>query len=231
MSALSRETESARIVEASVVPVRLTIVGQSAPMTIRSRFSKVDHEAHHIPPEARTDAESSKNYSLIIPSKPLVYRFVNERFRTGVCFLMGAILGISLGIYFATEIDTSHPLQGKVAFVAALYLILGLAMIPFAVRDLLGQLHVDAKGIRVTRGLGRFSIHWDELDRWKTDMTGFRLHSIKTGVTESIQFSWLTAQARRDMLEILDCCAPEKKTSTRVARDNSSSPQPAAVRC
>ncbi len=199
-------------------------MGRSAPIAIRklnSDDAKRSSVSHHI---------VNQDYVLTVPSRPVLYRFASQRLASGICLMVGACFAVCLGGYFASEIDTAHPLQGKVAFAAAVYLLLGLGMLPFAVRDLFGKLSADVNGIRVTGGPGRFRITWEDLDRWKLDSTGFRLHSRSTGVTESIALNMLSARARTNLFAILNCCAPEKRVTTRIDWSNSRRDSESALR-
>lgn len=199
-------------------PVKLTIVGRSAPCFIRrakNSVQKLPVEAHHIvqQPEHQPTAAGESCYSVLIPSTPVVVRFFRQRLGAGLRTLAGTLLGISLGAYLATEIATSHPLQANVAFVSAIYCLLGIALIPMTVRELFGVLKVDSYGISVSPGLVGFTVPWDDLDRWTIDGTAFRFHSRKSGVTESVRIDQLSPQNRQFLIDTLKACASQRERS------------------
>lgn len=203
--------------------VKLTIVGRSAPCFIRrtqSLMQKLPAEAHHIvqQPENQPFTANESCYSVLIPSTPVVVRFFRQRLGAGLRTLAGTVLGISLGAYLATEIATSHPLQANVAFVAAVYCLLGIALIPMTVRELFGVLKVDSYGISVTPGFVGFTVPWDDLDRWTIDGTAFRFHSRKSGVTESVRIDQLSPQNRQILIDTLKACASQRERSRPIKR-------------
>ncbi|MFO0999989.1 MAG: hypothetical protein U0936_06620 [Planctomycetaceae bacterium] len=207
----------------STSSVKLTIVGRSAPCFIRqakSSAQKLPIEAHHIVQQSEHQPSTANEacYSVLIPSTPVAVRFFRQRLGAGLRTLAGTILGISLGAYLATEIATSHPLQAKVAFVSAVYCLLGIALIPITVRELFGVLKVDSYGISVTPGLVGFTVPWDDLERWTIDGTAFRFHSRKSGVTESVRIDQLSPQNRQILIDTLKACASQRERSRPVRR-------------
>jgi hypothetical protein len=175
----------------------------------RERVAETDHFVRDEEYPHLADGESS--YSILIPVVPLECNFASQRLMAGLRALTGSFLGIGVGIYLATEATTAHPLQMKVAFVAAVYCLLGLALVPLTIRELFGRLSVDSFGIRVSAGLFGFAIPWDELDRWSIDGSSFRFHSMKTGVTEFVRIDHLSADDCKSLVETLKSCAPERE--------------------
>lgn len=191
--------------------VKLTIVGRSAPYVVRkasgAKMAKAP-EVHHI----RTEQESHPQviqdtcYSVRIPAAPLVANFATQRLAVGLRSLIGVILGLGIGGYLATEVSTTPPLHLKVAFVSGVCILLGLGLVPMAVRDLIGSLRVDSFGIRVTPGVFGFSIPWDELDRWTIEGPAFRFHCRKTDVTHFLSVDHLSAGERQALIDVLRSC-------------------------
>lgn len=227
MQAILSVSDSRDVEPTVASSVKLTIVGRSAPCFIRrtqSSAQKLPVEVHHIvqQPENQPSAANESCYSVLIPSTPVVVRFFRQRLGAGLRTLAGTVLGISLGAYLATEIATSHPLQANVAFVSAVYCLLGIALIPMTVRELFGVLRVDSHGISVTPGLVGFTVPWDDLERWTIDGTAFRFHSRKSGVTESVRIDQLSPQNRQILIDTLKACASQRERFRPVRRSETS---------
>lgn len=215
--------DSRQVQPSSASSVKLTIVGRSAPCSIRrakSPAQKPVAAAHHIvqQPEFQPSTASETCYSVLIPSTPVTVRFFRQRLGAGLRTLAGTVLGLTVGVYLATEIATSHPIQANVAFVSAVYCLLGIALVPMSVRELLGVLRVDSYGISVTPGLVGFSVPWDDLERWTIDGTAFRFHSRKSGVTESVRIDQLSPQSRQILIDTLKACASQRERTRPVKR-------------
>lgn len=194
--------------------VKLTIVGRSAPYAVRkgtgSRVSKAP-EIHHLRTvqESHTHVVQDTCYSVRIPAAPLVVNFASQRLAAGLRSLIGVILGLGIGGYLATEVSTTPPLHLKVAFVSGVCILLGLGLIPMAVRDLFGSLRVDSFGIRVSPGVFGFSVPWDELDRWTIEGPAFRFHCRKSDVTHFLSIDHLSAGQRQALIDVLRSCTHE----------------------
>lgn len=203
--------------------VRLTVVGRSAPYVARkakpvSTAQLPESESCVAPAGTAALHDNSGAYTVLIPTTPLRSHFRTQRLTVGLRTLAGVVLGVGVGGYLATEVATSHPLHINVASVAAVYCLIGLALVPLAYQELFGKLTVDSFGIRVAAGVFGFAIPWDELDRWSVDRSAFRFRSRKSGVTESVRIDHLSAGDCQLLLNTLKSCVPGREQQRTYAQ-------------
>ena len=183
------------------------------------------------PPGSRALRESvedsidqSYRYTINIPAEPVRFHFVRQQLITGLRALTGVILGLGVGIFLATHITTTPPLHLNVAFVAAICCLLGLCLVPLAIRALTGKFKVDASGVHMTPGFVGFSVKWQELHQWSIEGIEFHVHTLKTTHPHIMPLHYLGAEERLQLHAVMRSCAPEKeRRRSSPARDSGSS--------
>ena len=155
-----------------------------------------------------------------VPLTPIKFSFATEKLATGLRSLTGVIAGTGVGAFLATHISTTPPLHLKVAFVAGVSCLLGLCLIPSALRGLFGRLRVDSRGLRVTPALVGFNVDWKDLEQWSVEGIHLHLRSSRTKRTYIIDLDYLSLTDRDLLRSVLTACVPEidRRAIVREAR-------------
>ncbi len=190
---LERETTS------SPSAVRLTVLRRTH---VRGTPVESHLNVHH---------ERTNHYALQIPLSPVTFVFARQRLGSGLRSLAAGVFGTGIGAFLATQIAATPNLRVQVTIVSVICVLLGLVMLHFAVRDLLGRLRVDSRGIQLSPGYQGFSIAWTDLQEWNIDGMAFHFRSLKSKGPVSVDLEVLQPTERLQLRGLLLACAPDRE--------------------
>ncbi len=190
--------------------VRLTVIRKRSQSTIEAGTTEHSHAEltnskmnHHVA------GSWSSTPAQTVPLTPVQFSFATEKLGTGLRSLTGVIAGVGVGAFLATHISTTPPLHLKVAFVAGVSCLLGLCLVPSALRGLFGKLRVDSRGLRMTPALVGFNIDWKDLEQWSVEGIHLHLRSRRTKHTYIFDLDNLNLLDRSLLRSLLIACVPE----------------------
>lgn len=181
--------------------IRLTIVRGGVSSAIRSAAE----------PRASQAAEfSADSYSVTFPAAPLVLSAASRHRAAGIKFLSFSVLALATAGFLVYELPKTPSLKTELIIVAVVSAMLGVAMLHWALRSLLGRLRIDAGGLRWTPGYSGFNIAWKDLRHWAADPLAFHLHTRKSRTTLTIERDLLTLDDQDLLHATLTACVGER---------------------
>jgi hypothetical protein len=162
-------------------------------------------------PSRTAPVKATNRYTLRIPSRPATFAFAKQHWVAGVRHAVLSFAAFGAAAFLAIEIPHTPLLRTRMAIVAIVCLLIGVGLGHLALRNLLGRLRVDARGIRLSPLYCGFSIPWGELYRWELDGHAFRFFVAGAKVPRIVEREYLGAADQTTLREMLVACAAEKE--------------------
>lgn len=185
----------------------MTVVRDSSRLSIRSEDDALDRS------QTRA-AEGS--YSVRFPAVPLVLSAATRHRAAGFKFLFLSLLAFAAAGFLIYELPNTPTLRMEMMIVISICIILGVAMIHWSVRSLLGRLRIDAGGMRWTPGYCGFVVPWKDLRHWSVDSIAFHFRSRKSRSSVTIDRDLLTIDDQNRLQEVLSACIGDRELSSGV---------------
>ncbi|MCE9608331.1 MAG: hypothetical protein K8U03_25880 [Planctomycetia bacterium] len=153
------------------------------------------------------------SFTTRIPAVSTTFFFASRCSSSGLKFLASAAVFLGAAAFLLSEVSQTPLLRLPIVTVSVICIVLGLALAHLGIRNLLGRLRVDSKGIRLSPFYFGFNVPWNELRSWNMD--GFTFHFRKYGskVDLSVDNDHLTAKDSDVLRQTLLSCAANKQIS------------------
>lgn len=195
-----------------IEPVRMTI--SRAVVRVTGTSGHTDSQIDRASAESGgSGGVSSRPWRMVtvIPQRPLEKRFRAQKLTEGLRSLLGACFGLGAGLFLLTHIPGTPSLRLQVIFVAAVCLVLGGILVPFAAGYLFGRLRLDSFGISMSPWPIGFRISWHDLSRWSIEGLQLHLVSRRSSKEEIVPLHVLESGDRLLVRDILRSCAGERE--------------------